>query len=423
MIVPRSVSPILDGYTLSAPTSAHDAAVCAPATENLGGAPYVVKVIGVPASGVRIDALLMAGAFPDRDSVNDYYKEQAREIRNEAKRLRNLATLGYFADFDSVQVVPAEQENGYEVYLLAPRRTSVRRILSRKDVTQLEIVNMALDVCAALSTCRQAGFFYANLKPENVFHVGGHYRIGDLGFLPTSAVGRTVLPPQYRNSYTPPELRKGNLPLNDTADIYALGMMLYEVYNGGALPQAQDIVGQLLAPPKYADYEMAEIILRACAPDPSIRWHDPQQMGQALSRYVQRNGLHDSAVLPSVTEPAPSAHSAVEAEIEEAFLPEEYDETDFSEDLWPSVEAPAQPPRKRAAEAARKPSRRRIAVIAVIFVLTAMLLVELVIGVFLLIRRSQAKPEALAMPAAQCATLGGDRPLLSEEETQIGRNI
>lgn len=401
MTVPRSVSPILDGFLLSAPTSAHDAVVCCPATEKVGGAPYVVKVISVPASGVQIDALLMAGAFPDRAGVDDYYKEQAREIRNEAKRLRNMATLGYFADFDSVQVVPAARGSGYEVYLLAPQRTSLRTVMCRSDVTQLEIVNMALDICAALSTCRQAGFFYANLKPENIFFVNGHYRIGDLGFLPMSAVGHTSLPQQYRNDYTPLELRKGALSLNDTADLYALGMILYEVYNGGVLPRKEDIVGKLFAPPKYADYEMAQIILRACADDPSVRWHDPQQMGQALSRYIQRNGLHNTVLLPTAyvsTVPL----TADEPSQEEAFLPEEYDDAEFSEPLWQMPDTPdVQPAQAAPTRESAKKRRLRIGVIAAVLVLAAVLLVELVIGVCLLVRR--ARDDAFVAPSRQGA--------------------
>lgn len=375
MAAPRPVSPILDGFRLEKPICQHGAAVCYAAVETGSSDPFVVKIISLPASPVQMEALLIAGAFADRKSANAYFKEQARKILNEAKTLRHMATLGGFVDFDSVQVVPAEQENGFEIYMLSPRRTSLPQLLERNNVTQLEIINMGLDICAALTTCRHAGFFYANLKPENVFYIGDHYRIGDLGFLPLSCVGHSPLPDDYRNAYTPPELLEGGLPLNHTADVYALGLMLYQAYNGGKLPGKEDVVGRLLAPPKYADYEMAQIILRACAPEPSIRWQDPQQMGDALARYLQRNGMHNTPIIPPASAQANAdCFSAVEE-----FLPEEYTDEEFEEPLWDkgSQQAPAVSPSRK-----RKISRRLCLIL--IALLTLILVVELAVGIWLL---------------------------------------
>ncbi len=78
-------------------------------------------------------------------------------------------------------------------------------------------------------------------------------------------------------------------------------MILYQVYNGGQLPE----LSEPLAPPIYADYEMAEIILKACDPDPANRWQDPQQMGQAIASYMQRNTVNDDPIIPPPPTPEP----------------------------------------------------------------------------------------------------------------------
>lgn len=374
MSAPRLVSPILDGFDLGKPISQHKAVQCCTATEKLSGNTFVVKMISIPESGLHMDALLMAGAFSDRTSANSYYKEQARAVLNEAKTLRHMAALSNFADFDSVQVVPAEQGNGFEVYFLAPHRLSLQQILLREDLSQLEILNMGLDICAALTACRHAGFFYANLKPSNIFCVGQHYQIGDLGFLPMSAVNHIHLPEHLRNKYTSPEHMTGKAPLNDTTDVYALGLILYEAYNGGVLPGENDMVGKLYAPPKYADYELAEIILRACAPDPSIRWSSPEQMGNALARYLHRNGIRNAPIIPSsLKETAKSAPS----EIEE-FLPEEYDESEFNEPLWET--APESPEIEPIPTESSKVSTHYRKGLIIAAILALLLLVELAIG-------------------------------------------
>lgn len=384
MSAPRLISPILDGFQLGEVCARHGAVQCCMATEQQSGEKFIVKIISVPASGTQMDALLLTGAFSDRANANAYFKEQARDILNEAKTLRHMATLGGFTDYDCVQVVPAEQGNGFDIYLLSPWRMELQQMLQREDLTQLDILNMGLDLCAALSACRHAGYLYANLKPGNVFRIGRNYRIGDLGFIPLSGVGKAPLPEKLRGSYTPPELADGTRPVNDTADVYALGLIMYQAYNGGVLPGEDAVVGKLLAPPKYADYEMAEIILRACALDPAIRWRDPEQMGRALTRYMQRNGLHDTPVIP----PALREMEQRLDTVVEDFLPEEPDEPELPIPAWdmpdpgekaasPATEAPI-PTRRRK----RTPPSRRTGRIA-IAVLTVILLAELIVGIWL----------------------------------------
>ena len=317
MSAPRKISPIMDGFTLGQLLSRSSTATCYQATQNHTGQRYVVKIISLPASTQQLDALLMSGTFAGPSEVNAHFKEQARDVLRNVQVLRHLATVGGFVDYDCVQVVPSADGKGYEVYLLSPLRQTLPQQLQREDLTQGDVVNLALDLCAALTVCRRSGYCCVNLKPGNVFHHGKHYHIGDLGFLPLYEMGRIPLPEQYRSSYSPPELMDGTRPINDTADVYALGLILYQAYNGGILPGNDAVFGRLLLPPKYADYEMAEIILRACAPDPSIRWQGPEQMGLALMRYTQRNGMRNEPVVP------PILRELEKKAEEEPFLPDE----------------------------------------------------------------------------------------------------
>ncbi len=384
MSTPRLISPILDGFQLNETICQRDGVHCCTATESQSGGKFVVKVIFIPASGVQMDALLMAGAFTSRMDANSYFKEQARSILNEAKTLRHLATLGGFTDFDSVQVVPAANGSGFEVYMLSPWRQSLEKILQKEDLTHLEVLNMGLDLCAALTACRHAGYYYANLKPGNVFKIGQHYRIGDLGFVPMSAVNRLSLPESCRSSHTPPELQTGRQPMNDTADVYALGLLLYQAYNGGHLPGHEDIIGKLYAPPQYADYEMAQIILRACAPEPNIRWKDPEQMGRALMRYMQRYGMQNTPVIPPVLQQLAQKNAP---QVEE-FLPE-YPDDDITEPIFSlptgraesqsvkQAELPSLPVRRKKTSKPKRWSKGKIA----IAVLAVILLIELLIGI------------------------------------------
>jgi serine/threonine-protein kinase len=388
MNTPRMISPILDGFQLNESIGYREGSVCCAATEIQSGKRFALKMISLPASDVQMNALIMTGAFSNRADANTYFMEQARGIMNEVKTLRYMATLGGFSDFDCVQVVPADRECGFDIYMLSSFQQSLEQMLPKQDLSQLEVINMGLDLCAALATSRHAGFCYVNLKPSNVFRHGQHYRIGDLGFIPVSELNRSVFPEKYRSEYTAPELISGSAPIGEQADIYALGLILYQAYNGGKLPGPNDIIGKLYAPPLYADYEMAQIILRACAPDPAIRWSDPVQMGRALTRYLQRNGLKNAPVIPPIVQ-----ELAKQAEKEtEPFLPDDTEEETPSNDTQehPNVlkRAASRPTRKRKERSKRKKSIRspfknkKILIAAA--VLAIILAVELIVGIWLL---------------------------------------
>lgn len=391
----RLISPILDGLQLNDTIAHRDGSHTIAATEIDTGKEFVVKIVSVPASDAQMDALLKSGAFINRIEATSYFKEQARAILNEAKILRQMATSNQFLDYDCVQVVPSISCNGFDIYLLSPRRESFQQIMQKEGLTHSEIINLGLDLCSAMTACRQAGLYYVDLKPGNVFCSGQHYFIGDLGFLPLNVVNKYPLPEAFRSEYTPPELRNGLRPVNDSADIYALGLLLYQVYNGGVLPSKKDIIGKLYAPPMYADYEMAQIILRACAPDPSIRWRDPQQMSVALTRYMQRNGVRNSPIIPPVLKEL----AQVSSPCVEEFLPE-YPEDQMQEDTpietnQPSASLPARrrttkarPQRNTRKDHTQKQSfvKRIGKTKLVIGLLALVLLAELLIGVLVLTR-------------------------------------
>jgi len=297
---PKLISPLLDGFVMGSPISSHDGVVCCPAMKADSDDKYIVKIISIPASQVKLDALLLAGAFHDRDSALAYFRELADGVVEEAVLLQRLSRLEGFLPYENWQVVPMENgETGYDIYLVGTYRPTLERHLRRKPMTHLGAVNLGLDLCAALAVCRRSGYLYVDLKPGNIFICDDHeYRIGDLGFIDLSSLAYASLPEKYLSAYTAPEITDAYSALNETLDIYAAGLVLYQVYNNGILPFEGRAPAEELPPPEYADYEMAEIIAKACAVNPEDRWQSPVEMGQALVAYMQRNSIDDTPIVP-----------------------------------------------------------------------------------------------------------------------------
>ena len=293
----KLISPLLDNFDMGDSISAHDGVRCCPAMKKGTNEKYIVKVISIPASRTKLDALLLTGAYPSEEAALAYFKELADDVNDEVQVLNQLSRLEGFLPYENCQTVPMDSDVGYHVYLLGTYKRTLEKQFTRKPMTHLAAINLGLDMCAALAVCRRAGYLYVDLKPSNIYVThDNEYRIGDLGFVRLDSLIYASLPDKYRSPYTAPELADPFASLNTTIDTYAIGLILYQAYNNGILPVAAE--DGSFAPPEYADYEMSEIILKACAADPADRWLDPIQMGQALVSYMQRNGANDIPIVP-----------------------------------------------------------------------------------------------------------------------------
>lgn len=297
---PKLISPMLDNFDMGAPITDRMGIRCCPAMKKDADDKYIVKIISIPASRVQLDALLLTGAYADEASAQAYFKELSDTVAEEVRILNRLSQLEGFLPYEDTQTVPMDDQTGYDVYLLSTYKRSLEKHFRRSPMTHLGALNLGLDLCAALTVCRKSGYLYVDLKPGNIYLTADNsYSIGDLGFVDLNSLKYASLPDKYRSQYTAPEVQDAFSSLNTTIDIYAAGLILYQAFNDGVLPFCGETAPcEEFAPPAYADYEMSEIILKACAPDPADRWQDPVEMGQALVSYMQRNGANDTPIVP-----------------------------------------------------------------------------------------------------------------------------
>lgn len=320
MSEPKHILPLLDGFTMGNAISEHHGVRCHPAIKEQTDKKFIVKIISIPATQAQMDALLLAGAYKDPAEAMEYFREKGNALIKEAELLKKLSKLDGFLSYESWQMEPITKHRlGYELYLVGSYKRSLEKYMRHHAITHLEAINLGLDMCSALTVCRQAGSIYVDLKPTNIFlSERKEYRIGDLGFLPLEELRYSALPAKYQSSYTPPELYDPMASVNLTADTYALGMVLYQLYNDGHLPFKGKPSEEALPTPVNADYELAEIITKAIHPDPEQRWEDPAQMGKALAAYMQRNTINDVPITPLRIKKAKPAKSKETEESEQA---------------------------------------------------------------------------------------------------------
>lgn len=315
MSIPKSVSPLLDNILIGDAISEHHGIRCYPAMHKDTGDKYIVKVISLPPSQTQVDALKLAGVVSDDDSIRHYFQERSIETITEIETLQALSRHEGFMPCEGYQLEPSEDGLGFDIYMLSPYRRSLERQFTKRPFTQLDAINLGMDICSALMACRRNGYLFANLKPNNIYLTpNGEFKISDLGFLNMGNLKYATIPSQYISDYTAPEMKDAFATPNTSIDIYALGAILYSVYNGGVLPSVDADVPPA---PQYADEELAAIIVKACSKNPEDRWEDPAQMGQALVNYMQKNGAEDLPIVPPApVEPEISASDEQEADRE-----------------------------------------------------------------------------------------------------------
>jgi tetratricopeptide (TPR) repeat protein len=146
------------------------------------------------------------------------------------------------------------------------------------------VVQIARQLCAGLSAAHAQGVLHRDLKPANVLiDHDGHVRITDFGIAVTKGDGapHTMM---GTPGYMAPEQLVPGAPLSDRTDLYALGVVLFELVTGqplrtsGSADHASQL--SLLAPGINARLERA--ILKAIARDPQDRPATALDMAGAL---------------------------------------------------------------------------------------------------------------------------------------------
>ncbi len=314
----RMVSPLLDGYTVDKTVMTQRDRTWYSVTHIATKEQFVLKHLSVPASDAQVRALILSGIYTNENDVLAYYTALVSDIKRELELGKKLSETECFAGPVDYQIVQKTDAIGYDIYILQSLQIPLNELISRNGMTHLRAINLGIDICDAIIACREAGYLFANLKPDNIFLLpSGKFMLGDLGLVPLKDLEYASISEEYIGPFSPPELFDISGIPNLTLDLYSLGMVLYRIYNGNHGPFEDEntdvtmadklrLSGKPLPTPIYADYELAGIITRACSYRIPSRYSSPEQLKEDLLHYLQRNQIPDSLIVPPlVVDPEP----------------------------------------------------------------------------------------------------------------------
>ena len=256
-----------------------------------------MKVITVPQNPDDIEE--MYGDGLDEESITETFHEHLKNIVAEYTLMQKLDGNANVVNCKDISYIQHSDGIGWDIFIRMELLTPLTRSLP-EYIDEKTVVKIGRDICNALVLCKKYDIVHRDIKPQNIFvSTSGDYKLGDFGIAKTveKTMGGTKIG-TYK--YMAPEVYN-NQPYGSAADIYSLGLVLYWLLNERRMPfmplppakilagkdetaRQRRLSGEPLPVPACGSTELKRIVLKACAYDPSDRYHTADEMLADLNR-------------------------------------------------------------------------------------------------------------------------------------------
>ncbi len=206
-----------------------------------------------------------------------------------------LRAIGRLNHPNIVTIYDGGQEDGMPYLVMEPvHGESLAQLIRREAPLPADrAVEIGRQVAEALAYAHSVGIVHRDVKPQNVLVDGtGRVKVTDFGIAKSSEVTRTLTGTLIGTpSFMAPEVLGGEA-VTPAADIYALGVVLYQMLTGRVPFEAENPIAaavrsqredprppsELQPVPEWLD----AVVLRALARDPAERYRRAAELAQDL---------------------------------------------------------------------------------------------------------------------------------------------
>ncbi len=198
-------------------------------------------------------------------------------------------------------------------YLVMPNieHGTLRHRLEHGALSLEDADEMLNQIASALQAAHDSGIIHRDIKPSNILLRDDHYAyLADFGLAKAleggselTQTGALLGTPEYMA----PDLADG--PATTSSDIYALGVLLYQMITGrvpftGETPVSvymKHVREQPLPPSFYNSsipHSIDQVVLRALEKDPRRRYQSPQELAEAFTQARLTPSIHETQEMP-----------------------------------------------------------------------------------------------------------------------------
>jgi len=262
---PTELEKILPGYTIEKLVGS-------------GGMGAVYK--GIQSSLERSVAVKILPAGIDKEDPSFSLR-----FRNEAKLMARLLHPAIVVVFDFGQAADGQ------LYFVMEYvdGTDVHQLISNSGRLSPErTIDIICHVCDALTAAHSLGIVHRDIKPANILiDQQGQVKVADFGLAKIDERGKhqnTIVGPTFGTpDYCAPEILVDGVNVDHRADIYAVGVMLYQMLTGG-VPRGVWKSPSVCVPGLSARFN--DIVIKAMQRDPADRYQSSSELKQDLNRIL-----------------------------------------------------------------------------------------------------------------------------------------
>lgn len=267
------------------------------------------KIIGNIGSGGMANVFLAHDLILDREVAVKVLRFDFQNDKNAIRRFQrealaatelvhpNIVTVYDVGEEDGMQFLVMEYVKGMDLK---------RYIQTHYPVPYLQIVDIVQQILSAVALAHQHRIIHRDLKPQNILiNEEGVVKITDFGI--AIALSETSI--TQTNSmlgsvhYLSPEQARGSMATNQS-DIYAIGIILYEMLTGKvpfdgesavtiALKHFQDEIPSIRIYAKNVPQSLENVVLKATAKEQADRYKTADEMREDLSTALSPERLNE----------------------------------------------------------------------------------------------------------------------------------
>ena len=241
---------------------------------------------------------LLAGEWQGDEGFAEKFEKEAKTLAQMSHP--NIVTVHDFGETEGLYYIVMEFVDG----------VNLRDLICESKIDPEQALKIVPPICEALQYAHDKGVVHRDIKPENLLlDREGRVKIADFGI--ASLIGTSG-----ENSGTPPYMapeQGAHSEVDHRADIYALGVVLYEMLTGERPTSPLDLPSQKVE----LDIRLDDIVMRAMSEKPERRYRTAKDFQTVVQTITpeQTSSAGTEPDEPKASSPSPVKRPGVEHRI------------------------------------------------------------------------------------------------------------
>ena len=227
----------------------------------------------------NLDRLVALKIFLYRSDDPEFAERFKREARALGKLSHpNIVAVHTFGLRDTMHFLLMEYVDGM----------NLRQVTQEEKLDPIHAMQLVPELCDALQYAHSEGVIHRDIKPENILlDTRGRIKIADFGLAKIAGAGADAGLTRTQQvmgtwNYMAPEQKERPTEVDHRADIYSLGVVIYEMLTG-ELP-----LGRFRAPSEKVaiDSRLDEVVMRALEKEPERRYQHASEFKSGFASYA-----------------------------------------------------------------------------------------------------------------------------------------